>query len=59
MEGFYMSNEKETITLKDANGNDVTITVDVPSDPQPQVIYETFSLHDLPDNGQQSLEDKK
>ncbi len=40
------NNNEEKITIKDKSGNPVTKTVEVPPDPQPQVLFETFNRHD-------------
>lgn len=42
-----MLNDKEEITLKDKEGKPITITVDVPTEPQPQVLFESFNRHEL------------
>ena len=42
-----MLDDKEEIIVRDKEGNQVNITVDVPSDPQPQIILETFEYHKL------------
>lgn len=42
-----MWNDQEEITLKDKDGNPIVLTVDVPPEPQPQMILESFSHHEL------------
>lgn len=42
-----MLNDQEEITLKDKDGNPIILTVDVPPEPQPQMILETFNRHEL------------
>lgn len=42
-----MLEDKEKITVQDKEGRQVNITVDVPSDPQPQIILETFEYNKL------------
>lgn len=40
-----MFDDKEEINIKDKNGNQINISVDVPPAPQPQIILETFEYH--------------
>ena len=42
-----MWNDQEEITLKDKEGNPIILTVDVPPEPQPQMVLESFSQHEL------------
>lgn len=42
-----MLNDKEELTLKDKDGNQINITVDVPLEPQPQMVLESFSQKEL------------
>lgn len=42
-----MLEDKEEITIKNKDGKQINITVDVPPDPQPQIILETFDYHKL------------
>ena len=42
-----MLDDKDQIVITGKDGNPINITVDVPPDPQPQMISETFEYHKL------------